>query len=397
MVLVDNNQDGIVKIMQNGIEYTVWTHANIVRPHVKKFLQERYPGTLIVRELNRIDFAIPEMNLPVEIQATIVGHGNSKYAGIHYASWENNIRNQIDRNIVPHGICWFFFDSELLTCMKNATRGMDISMDWFRQYMKEDKLKVFTVSHEGVVEEKMYKDFDFLSKVSRTCKIASGTDDMILDKHKMNIFTNVIKGHGFTQDEIDKFEDNYNEYCVTNKIKIDCKEEENDRMKVFLLKQNDERAKLYAYISYAVNNLAGINQFLDRKTQKKNYSDNTRLYAKILGIFDTHGYTHKCITRFVDRFDICKYFPGYLRNEKVWSKLRGHGLNNRQLENIAKNINNGITIDDYFWYEKSNDDDVGPSNQDKPDEDKDNEVNIEIKNKDQMIHVNIMKSETAGW
>lgn len=399
MTYIDNDQNGIVKVLQNGIEYTVWTHANVVRPHVKKFLKEKFPDSLVVSELNRIDFVLPEKNLPVEIQSTIVGHSNSRYAGIHYATWENNIRTQIDRNIVPYGVCWFFFDSELLTCMKNATRGMDISMDWFRQYMKEEKLKVFTVSYEGVVEEKIYKDFDFLSSVSQTCKIAAETDDMMLNKNKMKIFTNVINGHGFTQDEIDKFEDGYKKYCKTNKIDVDKigDNKENDRMRVFLLKLKDERAKLYAYILYAVNNLPAINQLLDRKAQslKKRQIDNAKVYARTLGIFDTEGYTQRCITRFIDRFDVCKYFQGFLRNEEIWSKLRSHGLNNRQFGNIIENANNGITINDYFWYEKSDDDNSKLNNHDRVDKDK--EVNIEIKSEDKVTIINIRKNETAGW
>ena len=393
MVLVDNNQNGIVKVQQSGKEYTVWTHAKVVRPYIRKFLQERFPENLIVRELNRVDFSIPGKNLPIEIQATIVGHSNTKYASIHYATWENNIRTQIDRNIVPHELCWFFFDSELLTCMKNATRGMDISMDWFRQYMKEDKLKVFTVSHEGVIEEKTYKDFDFLSRVSRTCKLASETDDMILDKNKMIIFANVVKGYGFTQKDILKIEGEYEKYCDRHKIDDD----KNDRMRLFLKKQKDEKYKLYGYILDAIGNLPAINQVLDRNGQslQKKYLENAKYHAKILGIFESEGYTQKCITRFEDRFDICKYSPGFLKNEKTWTRLRGHKLNNRQFDNMTKNTNNGITIDNYFWYEKSNDDSCKQNESVCEEEDK--EINLEIKNSDQIVTIDIKKNDSAGW
>lgn len=48
-------------------------------------------------------------------------------------------------------------------------------MDWFRKFMKEEKLMVFTVNHDGNIKEKDYKDFDFLSEISQTCKIAQIT------------------------------------------------------------------------------------------------------------------------------------------------------------------------------------------------------------------------------
>lgn len=60
-------------------------------------------------------------------------------------------------------------------------------MVWFRELMKEEKLEVITISHNGIIEEKMYKDFDFLANVSQTCNIAADTDDMILNKSKMKI------------------------------------------------------------------------------------------------------------------------------------------------------------------------------------------------------------------
>lgn len=205
-----DKNNGIVKVMQNGVEYTVWTHASVVRKYIKNELRKRFPGKLVVRELNRIDLTIPEENLPVEIQSTTIEViTNAGYYNISYALWEKLIRPQIDQNVINYDKCLFFFDSELFRAMKNASKNMSINMDWFRKLMKEGKLNVFTVSHGGIIEEKEYKDFDFLANISQTCPIAAETDDMVLNKNKMMIFANVVRGYGFTQEEIDKFENDF--------------------------------------------------------------------------------------------------------------------------------------------------------------------------------------------
>lgn len=129
--MIDNidNDNGIVKYnTEDGEEYTFWTYADLMKPFIINFLKERFPGKLIVRELNLIDLSIPEDNLPIEIQATIV---------------------QNVKNIVSYHKCWFFFDSELLRSMMNVGRNMSIK---FRNYMKEGKLKVFTVSHDRIID-----------------------------------------------------------------------------------------------------------------------------------------------------------------------------------------------------------------------------------------------------
>ncbi len=103
---------------------------------------------LIIRELNQIDLSIPEENLPIEIQSTL--SMSTEKSWILYSQWEQKIRSQIEQNIVGYDKCWFFFDSELLRAMKNAGKMMSINMDWFRKFMKEEKLKVFTISHDGI-------------------------------------------------------------------------------------------------------------------------------------------------------------------------------------------------------------------------------------------------------
>jgi len=394
---IEDNNNGIVKRMVNGVEHTFWTHADVVRQYIKEDLKKRFPGKLIVRELNRIDLTIPEDNLPVEIQSTRTVGG-----GVHYSGWENEIRRQIEQDII-YSKCLFFFDSELLRAMKNAGKAMSINMDWFRKLMKEEKLRVFTISHDGIIEEKTYKDFDFLAEISQTCSIAAETDEMILNKNKMKVFAKIVKGYGFIQDEIDKFESDYEKYCKTNKIdNID----KNDHKSRFLVRQTNERAKLYGNILVAVGDLSAINLLLNKEFG--NYQRKAKQNAKILGIFDAEGSTHKVITKFVDRFDICKYFPGYLRNKETWDKLRGLNLNTRQFANIMTGKNDVINGLDYYFNENNdtgnnvgqimedtnqnqidNYKDISTKIDNKDQTDNDKEVNIKIDNKDHTININI--------
>lgn len=335
----EDSRDGIIRVMQNGIEYTVWTRADIVTRYIKDCLKKRFHGKLIIRELNKIDLSIPEENLPIEIQATIAGPNR-----ISYAQWEKVIRSQIEQNIINYDRCWFFFDSELLRCIQNAGKQMSINMDWFRKLMKEEKLKVFTVSYDGIIEHKEYKDFDILSEKSQTCPIAAETDDMTLNGNKMKIFANVTKGYIFTQEEIDKFDNDYRSLKVNEIDNVSKK----GGMCDFLIRQNDERAKLYGYVLHAIGSLPIINQLLNRECNKDGQYSGIR-FAKILGIFNTEGHSKKVITEFIDRFDICKYFPGYLRNKEIWNKLKGHNLNTRQFGNIVEGKSDVIKGIDYYW------------------------------------------------
>ncbi len=335
---VNKGNNGIVKIRQYDEEYLVWTHANVVRPYIKKFLSEQFPKKLIIRELNQIDLSIPEENLPIEIQSTLSMSTEKNW--ILYSQWEQKIRSQIEQNIISYDRCWFFFDSELLRAMKNAGKMMSINMDWFRKFMKEEKLKVFTISHDGIIEEKLYKHFDFLSEHSQTCPIATEKDDIILNRNKMKIFTNVIKGYGFAQEEIDKFD---NDFKCSNI---------GDNLISFLKKQDNERYRLYGYILHAIGNLSGINELLDKKVMLKSSKNSAKQSGKFLGIFDVRGFTKDVITKFIDIFDICKYFPGYLRNKETWNKLKGLNLNNRQFDNIITGKNDVINGLDYYFKEK---------------------------------------------
>ncbi len=358
MVHTDNNTNSIVKIIVNGEKYIFWTHANFVKLYIINFLRERFPGRLVVRELDQIDLSIPEENLPIEIQATIVDVDKNP----KYSRFEKAIKEQIIRNITIYGVCWFFFDSDLLRAMKTTIRRININMVWFREYIKERKLKVFVVSHDGIIEEKQYNDFDFLDRLSQSLTV----DKTILNNNKMKIYTNVVKMYGFTQSEIDKFYDDWREYCNINEVDGT---DRNSRFMVFAKNQNDYRTKLYGNILGALNNLWAIDDILGLK----NYNSGAKYDVSILGIFDNiYGNT-----RFVDRSNVCQYFPGFLIKREIWGELKGHSLNSRQFENIIKN-----GVGNYFWY-----------NEDKSnimtEQINDIEVEVKIENKDRTEQKNI--------
>ena len=91
---------------------------------------------------------------------------------------------------------------------------------------------------------------------------------------------------------------------------------------------------MYGQILHALDDLSKINKILCRKIGGT-FKDFRKYTAKILGIFDTSGKGSYVIAKFVDRFDICKYFPGYLKNKEIWEKSRRFNLNARQFENIV--------------------------------------------------------------
>lgn len=111
---------------------------------------------------------------------------------------------------------------------------------------------------------------------------------------------------------------------------------------------------MYGYILHAIGNLPYINRLLIRDIDyDRPINTSIKLFAKILGIFDIRGRGNNPTTKFVDRFNICKYFPGYLRNKEIWDKLRGHYLNARQFDNVITgktDVTKGI---EYYFNENT--------------------------------------------
>lgn len=195
--------------------------------------------------------------------------------------------------------------------------------------------------------------------------------------------------YDFTQGEIDKFYNDWRGYCDQT---VDHSTDRNDQFSIFLKKQKDDRWKLYGNILDAIGNLPAINDIL----WLKNYNcDNrhTKYHASLLGIFDIEGVTKNAITRFVDRTNICQYFPGYMRNKEKWDYLKESNmkLNSRQFDAIVTGKANPLDwrdIVDGGWDKRSNQRCV-QTNQSKLIDSNDKNVEFKIEDKDKIITINV--------
>lgn len=303
------NLNGIVEVRYGDKIYKIWK-VKFIRPLIKKILKEKYLYSLVVRELNGVDLTIIDRNtpsrMPVEIQkAPITSDG--KFA---HTVFEGSIRSQIDINIEIYNKCWLFMDSEYLRYLQSGDvpKNTSIDMTWLVKLMREDKLKIFSIKYDGIVKELITKDFDFLKDISQICAIGCDNDERILTKNKVEIYNNVVLGYNFTQEEIFQFENDFDNY---NKNEVKGSQE-------YFIKNGNERCKLYGYILSAIKTLPTINNILSCKMEnKKSYI----YYSVIIGLFhqnEFHGNNNYARIQFIDKFNVARYFPGYLRNKEMW-------------------------------------------------------------------------------
>jgi len=310
----------IVDIKYKNETYKIWT-VEYIKPLITKFLKEKYTNSIIIYEFDNIDIVVldNEMNcqIPIEIQKSIFT--KNKFAS---SGFEDRIRRQIELNIKDYKICHLFLDSEYLRYLQSENTGTKISVDltWLISLMKENTLKVFTIKYDGFAKELITKDFDFLKNISQTCKIGYDNDERILNRNKLKIHRNVIKGYNFTQDEIDKFHRDFNERC-----------NEERESALFFMKSDDKRCKLYGYLKRHLNNLSNISNCLDMKNDDRN----TKYSLNFIGIIETLENSRKSQIKFVDKFDICKYFPGYVRREKLWLIYKNQEMSNDMFNQLC--------------------------------------------------------------
>lgn len=305
--MIQENEDvlnNIFEVKNESGTYKTWS-VEFIKSHVIEFLKEKYPDSLILSELNKIDLTIFDNKnneiIPVEIQKSTIFRNKGKYI-FNHAEFEDSIRRQLNYNIKYSNICWFFFDAEYLRYLQsgNIKRNAIIDMEWIIELMEENKLKVFSIKYDGLVKELTTRDFDFI-KISE--------NEIVLNKNKLKIFRNVVNGYNFNQDEISKFY-----FLFSNRNK---NTEENSSIG-FFTKSDNKRCKLYGNILQSIASLVEINNLLDMNSKNRN----DRYYATYLGIFEVIS-NHNSgkignHMKFVDKFDVCKYFPGYLRREKIW-------------------------------------------------------------------------------
>lgn len=313
----DEISDGVIK----KDNYIFWYKAEVIIPHVYKYLKTIFPDSLIIEEFNNIDFIVMNKNLPVEIQTSPISK-NGKYVGLLHSEFENFIRKQIEDNIENYERCWFFFDAEYYRYLNELTNSgcISLNMDWFAKYVKNETLKVFIIKYDGFVTELKYEDLSFIRKLSSTCKIEYDTDERILNRNKIKILNKVLEGYKYTQDEINEFR---------KKFDLREKDKTNYKLSSFLMKEKNERMILYGHLLESFGKLNEINILLDSGIN--NLCGKGKFYGCYLGVFKDTGYSS---VQFIDKFNICHYFPGYVRNEKLWNQIKEGYFTAQQLKEI---------------------------------------------------------------
>ena len=322
--------DKITSIYIGNECYKIWS-VNYIKPYLLKFLKFKVLNCIVSQEINDIDFVIINIEnddiIPIELQRVIVGKG-----GFQNAQLEKSIRKQIDDNIESYGKCWLFFEDEYLRYLQsgNLNKTVNLDMNWCVEYMKENTLKTFSIKYDGLVKELTIEDFDFLKQIH-------SDDEIILNKNKLKIYRNAIKCYKFTQKEIDEY------YKEHDKLSTEKKNDEDIRE--LLSKSKNPRSVLHLNILRALRTLPGINELLNMKMIERR-----RLFeAGYLGIFElvsSHG--NKSIMKFVDKFDVCQYFPGYVRNKEVWNRYKNCNLSSGHVNDLCRGMYKNVkSVGDY--------------------------------------------------
>lgn len=318
--------DNIIGIV-NYKDYIFWTNAPVVDDFVFDFLDTNFPESLIIPEFNNIDWFIMSENLPVEIQSTRITSSGTPA----HSNFENAIRQQLEQNIKTYGRCWFFMDSEYLRYLQLvAGRNISMNMDWFYKLVKEEKLIVFTISYDGIIESKTYNSFDWISKLSSTCILSEDQDSRILERNKSKIAVNIFNNIGATSEELRtlrKLFDGRGSDAVHGR----------SFPKWLRHKQGaNNREKLLGSVYIAIGSLNSVNDCLGCNT-----SDYIAGYAvghlNDLGLTEVLYGTHRSVIKiYVDIYNIAQFCPGYLKNKEKWDYLKESKmkLNVRQLNAI---------------------------------------------------------------
>lgn len=336
-----NSEDAIIPIHIGNETYDIWS-VNHIKPYLIKFLKFKVPNCIVSQEINDIDFIIIGIEnniiIPVELQRTVTGGRNS----FQSAHLEKSIRKQVDENIKSYGICWLFFDYEYIRYFQNGNlnKNVNLDMNWCIEYMKENTLKTFTIKYDGSVEELKIEDFNFLKEIH-------SDDEIILDVNKLKIYRNVLKGYNFTQEKVSKFYEEYDELLIENRNKDNELLLKNKKLKVvdLLTKSKNIEISLHANIIRALRTLPGINEILEMRMVERR-----RLFESgYLGIFElvsSHG--NRSIMKFVDKFDICQYFPGYIRNKEMWDRYKNCNLSSGHINDLCRGMYKNVkSVGDY--------------------------------------------------
>jgi len=295
----------------DGKEDGYWTVEEI-RHYIIDELKNRFPNSIIMRELSSIDIMILKEDgcIPVEIQKTYaIGNRTS------ISSFEDRTRRQIERNINIYDICWLFLDNNFLEhLMHTSSRTVSFDMRWLYKYYREGKVNIFSITRDGIIKELKDEDLNILTKFT--------IND--LSKNKSSIVYNVLKWKGFTTEEINEIYSNFERYNM-HSIK-----------KWLHAKGRTQREREFGTVYSAFDNLYGIESILNCSAPDNN---SLRFYmssCRTIGLFSSDYYDKYKSTIFTDELDIAKYFDGYENNKELWEYIREYPVDNRTLNMIVK-------------------------------------------------------------
>lgn len=271
-------------------------------------LKKQFPGHTILSELFKIDHFVLEANIPVEVQRTPVN--NRDKGGIIPSIWINVTRRQLEWNINMYGTCWLYFDRKFLIYLQKGMARNNVSdFRWLYDYLKDGKVKLFTIDTDngGKIDVVSEKDFTFLR----------ADEDIQLEINRSQIVKAVLRKTGFIREA----EDIYNRY-------ISEKSGNPLRFKEWLLRQErTQREREYIGILFAFNNIYLINDAFNCKADDKRKSQALQ-YGITLGLFQRNGRKGNMIS-LIDKYNVGHFFPGYFNsdnNKKFWDYLRSYPI-----------------------------------------------------------------------
>lgn len=301
-----NNIDG-------EIENEYWRPEE-VRPYIIRYLKEKFPDSVIRQESNMVDIVVltKRNSIPVEIQKTRTTK-NSTYV----CSFEDDTRRQIEQNIEISGQCWLFLDDKFIEYLRNVSNTkISLNMKWLYEYYKDEKVKIFSITRNGVIKELGHDELNILTRFNIT----------ILDKNRYNIEYNLLKWKDFTTEEINNMysisKDNNSGYASLNNW--------------LLRNESTNREKEYGYICHSLGHLFSINNIWNCSVSDDDGVRKRISNCRLVGLFNKiNGQKNDAKTIFIDDAEISNYFDGYENNKELWDYLRFHSVDNRTLHQIV--------------------------------------------------------------
>lgn len=177
-------------------------------------------------------------------------------------------------------------------------------MNWFYQFYKDGRLRVFTIDLNKNIREILEdKEFDFIKEKKERRK---------LGREKYDIAYKIYKKYGFTSEEINRWYDEYrNDNTKTTK-----------GLAAYLSKKGG-RKRDFANIRNALSNLDAIDDMLICNLEPNNRGAINQ--ARMLGIINSDRYNGRnsriiCI----NEDNILEHFSGYFENKELWDYWKTH-------------------------------------------------------------------------